>query len=169
MTRPLGTALVVFLGFGALPAAAESLDVFGGYSFLRRSETGFHGAEVTATLHVSSKLGIAADVARHQATVLGLDATVLTAMAGPRLSLGGGGLRLYLRAMVGIAHTGESVGGYSGSGVGRTDLGVLAGMGIDHALTKQVGLRLSADYLGINATEEWTSQPRASLGITYKF
>jgi hypothetical protein len=171
MTRPLGAALLAILGSTVAVTSADAggLDVFGGYSYTRRTGVGFNGGELTATWRLAGRLAVAADVARHQATVFGLDVRQTSLAGGPRLYVTSGKTRIFLRVLAGAIRTSESVAFFDGDSHSTTDLALLAGGGVERALGPHWGLRLSGDYFRVQTDPEATSSPRGSLGVTYRF
>jgi hypothetical protein len=165
----------VFAGLGAGPASAEParLDVFVGYTATQRSvgseDERYHGVAAAVQKRLSSRLGLTADLAFHKARVVGIDATLLSVMAGPRFDITRGEkVRLFVRALGGLVRSKESLAFFDGDLGSRTNPGVLAGMGVDYALGSRFGLRLLAEYYGIDSDAQWDSQPRASVGLSYR-
>jgi hypothetical protein len=170
-TRSTWTALLVFTAAGVVSASADpaKLDLFGGYTATHRSQEQFHGVDVAVYKRLSSRLGFGADVAMHRARVVGLNVDLMSLMVGPRLDLTGGDkVRLFVRAQGGLVRSKESLAFFDGDLGARTNPGVLAGLGLDYGLGSRVGLRLLAEYYGIDSELQWDSQPRASLGVTYR-
>jgi opacity protein-like surface antigen len=171
MTRTARAALLVTLGIAATAASSEAggIDLFGGYSYTRRTDEALHGVNLTATWGLSGRLGLAADVGHHRGDIFGLSVKLTSLMAGPRIDIFRGRRRVFVRAMGGGVRTSESPAFFDGAAHSETTLGLLAGGGLDWDLGERWGVRLSGDYYRIQADVEPVSQPRASLGLSYRF
>jgi hypothetical protein len=175
MTRSACTVLLAAAGLGAVPVTAEParLDLFAGYSATQRSESShderFHGLEAAVQQRLSSRLSLTGDVAMHRARVVGIDVNQVSLMAGPRFDITRGEkVRLFARALGGLVRSKESLAFFDGDLGSRTNPGLLAGLGVDYALGSRLGLRLLAEYYGVDSELQWDSQPRASFGVSYR-
>jgi hypothetical protein len=153
-------------------AAGPALDVFGGYSLTSSEGELFHGWNGALALGLSERLALEADLARHDGSPDDDEASFFSYMGGLRYTLRGGKTSLFLHALAGRVRV------ISSSSVPilnlrvveetkSTEIGALAGVGLHHLVGERWGLRVSADFLYINA-DEAQSQPRFSLGLTYR-
>ena len=163
------SVLAVALAGSSLVAYAGS-DLTGGYSFTRLGEENYHGWNAAFTLGVGERLGLTADLAGHYASFQDADFSLFSYMAGPRLTLVGGKTTVFLQALGGRVRASESITpfGNAFAGVSTTSTGVLVGAGVDLGLSERWGVRVTASYLGIDADPEWESQPRISVGLSYR-
>jgi len=164
--------LVMALTASAAAAAAGPADVFGGFSSTRLGEDTYHGWNAAFTYGLGGgKVGLTADLAGHYASADDTDLGLFTYLAGPRLQIAGGGkVRLYLHLLGGRARASAKYSPVTGVDItqSETSTAVLAGLAADFSLSESWALRLSASYFGVDAEPEMESQPRLSLGLSYR-
>ena len=181
----LATALLVTVGSTAASAQDGSKgDVFAGYSILASGdpktcpncETAgnggtMHGWHAALGWGLSGRIGLLLDVSGHQGSEAeGTDVNVLSLMAGPRVTFGGGRLRPFVHVIGGVVRSKASVSVFDIEiSESATDLGGAAGGGFDFAFGDRWALRLAGDYRVVKVEGETASDPRFSAGVAYKF
>jgi len=164
----LGAALLL----AAAPAGAAEFartEGFAGYSYARFADHGFHGWTAGLTYNVSHRLGFEFEGAGHSGTVDGTDLSRLSFLAGPRLSLRGGGAVPFARLLAGVLRTSSGITVQNVSIAARaTDAAGAAGLGLDLSLGRRFGLRLTGDYFVVRADGETQGDPRAAIGVRYR-
>lgn len=166
--------LVVLVGILLLPISAFAVgpggDVYLGYSRLganafHASVPALNGWEAEGQLKFIPFLGIDADVAHYG---LGAAATVphtTTAMIGPRLTVGAGGVHVYAHAMLGGEHSTNS-----GNIISSTAITVDAGGGIDFRLAPFFAWRINGDYIDAPGQSPGTADRyRFGTGLVFRF
>lgn len=158
----------------AVTASVEGadLDVFGGYSLTQSDGEMFHGWNGALALGLSDRLAVEADLARHDGSLDDGERSFFSYMGGLRYTFPRGKTGFFVHALAGRVRviSTSSVPIFDFRVVEETkstDLGFLVGAGINHLVGERWGIRLSADFLRINA-DEALSQPRVSLGLTYR-
>jgi hypothetical protein len=169
MGRLAAAAVIAAVALAAVPAPAQAggVDLFGGYAYARGGDQSFHGADVSATWRLTDRLGIELDVANQ----FGPDQlSRLSYAAGPSYMLiKGGDTQVFVHAMAGRLRSRASISIYSVTiSQSDTSTAVLVGGGIVRRLGERWSLRLSGEYVGLDASPEWQSQPRAALGVSYR-
>jgi opacity protein-like surface antigen len=161
------------------PAMAQGLapkaEVFGGYSYLRESVAGsgfnFNGGSGSLAVNPTNWLGIVGDVGGYHLNESGLGVTLITFMAGPRISFRTGGrMTPFAQALFGGAHVNASFSGSSGS---DNAFATALGGGLDYNVGTHIAIRLiQAEYLltkfndGLNNRQ---NNARISAGIVFRF
>jgi hypothetical protein len=166
------------LGMLLLPAAVRAddhrADLYGAFSWAHGSSLlGFHESYSLLIPQVTSKdlSWVIGDLGLNFGSQGGRDVTKVTALTGPRLSLG---LRenkknvLFGHALVGVAHTNDG-------DTDPTDFAVALGGGWEYLPNRPKlndppkplwGLRVQVDYVFRNDTDGFT---RVSAGLIYRF
>ena len=125
--------------------------------------------------HGKQMFTVAACVACHKLENVGNQfgpesVSLLSFTAGPRFTLLGGDTRVFVRALGGGLRSKASISVFGVTiSKSETDFAFLLGGGIDRRLSAHWGLQVSGDYLGVDASDGWQSQPRASIGVSYRF
>ena len=132
----------------------------------------FHGWNGALAFGLSERLALEGDLARHDGSPNDDDASFFSYLGGLRCHLSSGKTRLFVHALAGRARVTSTVSVpiFNFRVVEESEswsVAGLAGVGVDHLVGERWGIRLSADFLYINA-DEAKSQPRFSLGLTYR-
>lgn len=148
------TLIVLSLAVIAVPAAARAADPDVYFGFSRLGSNAFSGAtpalngwEAEGAFSFIPLLGIDVDVAHYG---LGAAASIphtTTAMIGPRLTLGTGGVHLYGHALLGGEHSTNS-----GNIFSSTGLTVAVGAGLDLRIFHPLAWRINGDYIDAPGT-----------------
>jgi len=160
--KTLGRSAGVLLALGvfSLPAAAQRVEIFGGYQF-KHLEPRFNASGWNASLTGNFKhvLGITADFSGAYDNGV----KVYTYTAGPVLTARLPVVQPFVHALFGgLTATNEG---------SNTYFAMLIGGGLDIGLRKGIGLRLvQADWVSVHADGEWVNKnARVSAGIVIKF
>lgn len=158
--------LLALLAVVPCTARAQSLQLFGGYSYLRLNAPGekvnLNGWEASGTLK-NSWLGMTADFSGDYGTTLGSSTSLQTFLFGPQLSLPLPVFSPFVHVLVGGAR--ESVGGYS-----DTAFATALGGGLDTHVAPFLSYRLfQVDYLATRFGGNTQNQLRISTGIVIHF
>ena len=174
MRRKTGAAVAVacVLALATASVEAADLDVFGGYSLTQSDGEMFHGWNGALALGLSDRLAVEADLARHDGSPDGDDASFFSYMGGLRYDIPRGKTSFFVHGLVGRVRviSTSSVPIFEFRVVEETkttEIGFLVGAGLNHLVGERWGLRVSADFLRING-DEALNQPRFSLGLTYR-
>lgn len=154
------------------PASAQGPkgDVFFGYSrtgsdMFYAGAGGLNGWE--ANLHVKAHvpfLGGEADFAHYGLGAAGSVPRTTTFLFGPRLTLGAGGPRIYLHALVGGEHSA------SGTGISGGTLAYALGGGLDLPIFPSFAWRFGGDYLRApDQSPSGASHGRFTTGLVFRF
>ncbi len=152
--------LLLVLGVSSLPAAAQKVEIFGGYQF-SHLEPRFNASGWNASLTGNFKhvLGITADFsgAYKEGT------KVYTYTFGPVIAARLPVVQPFVHALFG--------GVTATNGGSDTRFAMLLGGGLDIGLRKGIGFRLvQVDWMGIHVDNGWSNKNvRASIGIVLKF
>ena len=154
-----GTVLAAFLLAGARPAMAQSkADVFGGVSFVRRTNT-FSGFNASVTGNLRQWLGVTADVSSNYNSGLNLQ----TYTFGPRVAFSqDSSLVPFTQATFGVARL-------SASGSHVNGFAAYIGGGMDWFATDHIGVRLiqlDAQLTRISGNN--SSGTRISFGVVFR-
>lgn len=162
----VAAATTLLIGLSTAPVRAQdapAYDASGGYSFLRDSETNFHGWLASASGAFNDWFGVTAEVGGNYATrqVLGTDInlSVHGFFVGPRFWLGGTpAVRPFLQVLLGGTQASAAVLGESAS---ITKFSVQPGAGVDFWVRRPLGIRVGVDgrriYLGDDAGDSDSS------------
>jgi hypothetical protein len=164
------------LAVGSIPSSAQQHgavnDGFAGYSMLASDGQTMHGGHLSVAWGVwGPSLGIVLDAARHQGNDAGgTEVSLLSVMAGPRATFGGGRLRPFLHVIAGVVRTRASVSIFDVEiSESSTGLGGAAGGGVDVGFGERWAIRLGSDYRMVRHDEQTLSDPRFSAGIVHRF
>jgi opacity protein-like surface antigen len=167
----LAAALLVTVGSTASAKAESKGDAFAGYSMLARDGETMHGGHAALAWGVSGRIGLLLDVSGHQGSdAEGTEVSVLSLMAGPRVTLGGGRLRPFVHVIGGVVRSKASVRVFDVEiSESATDFGGAAGGGFDVGFGDRWALRLAGDYRVVKGEVETATEPRFSAGVAYRF
>lgn len=168
----LAAALLVTAGSTAAWAQdASKGDAFAGYSMLASDGETRHGGHAALGWGVSGRIGVLLDASRHQGQdAEGTDVSVLSLMAGPRVTFGGGRVRPFVHVIGGVVRSKASVSVFDVEiSESATDLGGAAGGGLDLGFGDRWALRLAGDYRVVKVDDDTARDPRLSAGVAYKF
>lgn len=171
--------MFVALFFGICSAqvarAQDSVQIFGGYSYLRPSvnvdslgeHPNLNGWEVSGTYNMLKWLGATADFSGHYGTDSGANTHYQTYLFGPQVRLPGP-VSPFAHVLIGAAHESFNAPGlFSASG---NAFAAAVGAGIDIKLVPFVSLRpIQLDYLVTRFGSSTQNQPRASAGLVVHF
>jgi opacity protein-like surface antigen len=158
-------------GASAQQHAAKG-DAFAGYSMLAsdgETKHGWHAALAWGAW--GPGVGLMLDASGHQGSDgEGTDVSVLSLMAGPRITFGDGRLRPFVHVIGGIVRSKASVSVFEVEiSESSTDFGGTAGGGLDWAFGERWAVRLAGDYRVVNVEGEKAGDPRFSAGVVYRF
>jgi len=167
----LATALLAVGSTGASGQDASKGDVFAGYSMLASDGETMHGWHAALGWGLSGRFGLVLDVSGHQGSdAEGTDVSMLSLMAGPRVTFGGGRLRPFVHVIGGMVRSKASVSVFDVEiSESSTDFGGAAGGGFDVGSGNRWAFRLAGDYRVVKVDEETASDPRFSAGVVYRF
>lgn len=186
--------MVLVVALGARGVNAQSVQLFGGYSYVRASvpETNtiacpgptcpitnstyhpnLNGWELSGTYKPGHLIGFTADFSGHYGSIGSSSTHLQTYLFGPTVSLPGP-ISPFVHVLVGVAH--ERVGeGSPGGGLitlpttGNAFAAAIGG-GIDVKVMPFVAWRaIQVDYLATRFTPSTQNQPRISTGIVLRF
>lgn len=164
MARRLLILLGVFFLF-SLSAKAQSVDLFGGYSYERLDSSpgrNLNGLEITAQYKMRSWLGVAADFDSHFGLPSKTDARTLHFMVGPQISFPAR-ISPFVHALVGVGHL-------SFNGARSTSVAGAIGAGIDLHIAPFISWRiLQGDVILTHYSGAMQHDPRVSTGIVFRF
>lgn len=146
-------------------------DIFAGYSVLAAEGETMHGGHAALGWRLSGRIGLLLDASRHQgAEAEGTDVSLVSLMAGPRLTFGGGRLRPFAHVIAGAVRTKASVSVFDVEiSESSTDFGGAAGGGLDWGFGERWAARLAGDYRLVKVDAETVGDPRFSAGVAYRF
>jgi opacity protein-like surface antigen len=169
----------------SVSAAAQDynskIDIFAGYSFVHNepgaefSSFNANGGVASVALNFTSWFSGVVEAGGVHATNIGgadVDATAVTVMAGPKISLfHRGPLTPFAQALVGFVHTDP---GYSQQPINHNTLAVAPGVGLDWNVAHHVAIRLAqVDYFftrmpATSGQVNWNNF-RYSTGLVFRF
>lgn len=175
--------------------AQDTIQIFGGYSYLRPSVTvesfqacpvgvtppcvgnpgalnthpNLNGWELSGTWNVHGWLGATADFSGHYGTDQGSSVHYQTYLFGPQVHLPGP-VSPFAHVLVGGAHESISTGSGSAIAASANAFAVAAGAGIDIHAAPFASVRvIQIDYLVTRFGSATQNQPRVSAGIVLHF
>ena len=157
-------------------AAADGLDVFGGYAYGRREGDSYHGLRAGVDLGVTRTFGIEVAASAQRTSFGGSHYTDTGLMAGPRFH-GTGRNAPFVTLSAGFVHTSQHIdGGDFSFDDGYTepivalDAGVDLAVGEGWAVRVQAGVQFTEDLAiqGDLADDEWQANPRGSVAIVWR-
>lgn len=155
---------------GPTAARAAGSDVYFGYSRLganafHANTPGLNGWDAEGQFSFIPLLGVDVDVAHYG---LGAASTIphtTTAMIGPRLTVGAGGVHVFAHAMLGGEHSTNS-----GNVISSTAITVDAGGGVDFKIVPLFAWRVDADYIDApNQSPSGADHYRFGTGLVFRF
>jgi len=185
------TVLITFLF--ASPSHAQSIELFGGYSFVRApvrftetvgacptvacpvtlttQDLNLNGWEAGAAFKVFGPLALAADFAETSGSFHGANTHLQTYLAGPQLRFPGP-ISPFAHFLVGAAH--ESIGTGAGplitTGPTQNAFATAIGGGLDLKVLPFISIRaVQFDYLLTHFGSQTQNQPRISAGVVLRF
>lgn len=174
--RPFLYVLPTVLLFGhGSPRAAQAQDeapkyeLFAGYAFLRdlEIESNFPlGWDVSLGRNLSKSFGVVADFGGNYKSEGGVDLNVHAFLGGMRYSFRGERVTPYVEALAGVARTGASAAGVSGS---SSDFAVQGGLGLGLKVKENVWLRTGADYRNVFSGGGSAQEYRLLAGVSFGF
>jgi hypothetical protein len=153
-------------------AAGPSFDAFLGYSRLGNNAFyantgGLNGWEAALQIKLKPFIGGEGDVARYG---LGADSSIphtTTVLFGPRLTVGAGGVHIFVHALAGGERSANS-GGSTPISAGA--FAVAFGGGADFRIAPFFSWRVAADYLNApTQSPAGTSHDRFTTGLVFRF
>jgi hypothetical protein len=164
MARRLLILLGLFFVF-SISARAQSIDLFGGYSYERFGVSpgrNLNGVEITGQYKFRSWLGLAADMDGHFGLPSQPDARTLDFMVGPQISFPAR-ISPFVHALAGIGHARTN-------GIGDTSFAGAIGAGIDMHILPFVSWRIiQADDLITHHYGGVQHNARISTGLVFRF
>jgi hypothetical protein len=175
----------------ATPSLAQSIELFGGYSFVRApvrfTETvtacptcpvtittqnlNLNGWEAGGAFKVFGPLALAADFGETSGSFHGANTHLQTYLVGPQLRFPGP-ISPFAHFLVGAAHEsiGTGVGPLITTGATQNAFATAIGGGLDLKVLPFISLRpIQFDYLLTHFNSETQNQPRISAGIVLRF
>ncbi len=176
-------AVVLFLLCVATFAAAQKVDVFGGYQltsmdskFSGLDRQSFHGWNADLTAHITKNLGLVADFGAGYKTFsepsTGIEAktSMYPILFGPRVGINMGKVTPFVEGLFGFAHSKVEVSGVSAS---QNKWAMAFGGGLDFHVSNKVSLRLPKfDYLMVSSGDPTLghfNNLRVATGIVFNF
>jgi hypothetical protein len=164
MARRLLILLGLFFVF-SISARAQSIDLFGGYSYERFGVSpgrNLNGVEITGQYKFRSWLGLAADMDGHFGLPSQPDARTLDFMVGPQISFPAR-ISPFVHALAGIGHARTN-------GIADTSFAGAIGAGIDMHIVPFVSWRIiQADDLVTHHYGGVQHNARISTGLVFRF
>jgi opacity protein-like surface antigen len=172
--KAFGLAAALLAALAPAPASAQGAwkgDAFAGYSVLASEGEALHGWHAALGWGLSGRFGLLLDVSGHRSTGAdGAEGSVLSLMAGPRVTFGGGRLRPFVHVIGGVVRAKASISVFDIEiSESSTDLGGAAGGGLDIGFGERWALRLAGDYRVVKLENATTRDPRFSAGVAYRF
>ena len=189
---PICTLVFATLLF-AVPSRGQSIELFGGYSFVRAPVTftqsagaciitgcpatttqqtlNLNGWEAGGAYKVFGPLALAADFSGTSSSFNGANTHLQTYLAGPQLRFPGP-ISPFAHFLVGAAHEsiGTGAGGLITTGPTQNAFATAIGGGLDLKVLPFISLRpIRFDYLLTHFNSQTQNQPRISAGIVLRF
>jgi hypothetical protein len=185
--------LCVLLSIGAVPSRAQSIEVYGAYSYVRAPVTfvqtilcpiptcppssnthtlNMNGWEAGGAVKFIGPLSLKADFSGTSGSFNGANTHLQTYLVGPQLRVPGP-ISLFGHFLVGVAHEAISAGGSGGiatSGPTQNAFATAVGGGLDLKILPFISVRpIQLDYLLTRFNSSTQHQPRVSAGIVLRF
>src|ERR1700691_1615324 len=169
--------LALFCGamllFAGITSAQDSprAEVFGGYSFVHATNdagsANFNGGTGSLAYNLAPWLGAVGDVGGSRWSQDGADATLVTYLFGPKVSMRRGPVTPFAQALFGGAHL-------SGGGISSNGFAMTLGGGVDWDATPHIAIRLvQAEYLMTRFSEidgnNQQNNARISTGVVFRW
>jgi opacity protein-like surface antigen len=191
----LTTAFCFSLGLAGTAKAQDTVQIFGGYSYLRPAVTvasftdcplgvtppcpatpgilhthpNLNGWELSGTYNFRGWLGATADFSGHYGTVQGSSLHYQTYLFGPQVHLPGP-VSPFAHVLIGGAHESIATNGGSAVAGSATAFALALGAGIDIKVVPLVSVRpIQIDYLVTRFGSSTQNQPRVSAGLVVHF
>jgi opacity protein-like surface antigen len=183
-------ALLLFSGIASAQDSPK-IEAFGGYSYVRANEfnTGlnFNGGSGSLAYNFTPMLGVVADFGGYHWSQNGVDATVVSYLFGPKVSLRHGPITPFAQLLFGGAHISGTVFNNCDARVHQEGIScnvsgsengfsMTAGAGVDWNATSHIGIRLiQAEYLMTrfsgfgNNGSDLQNNVRISTGVVFRF
>lgn len=149
----------------SIPARAQSVDIFGGYSYLRFEGTpagNYNGWELAGQYKVRKWLGGIVDVSGDYGSPTGVTSSVRTYMVGPQVS--------FPWRITPFAHVIGGLGQFTQGNVDKIGLGYGYGAGIDMKIAPRISWRiLQGDEIETRFFGKTQGNLRFSSGIVFHF
>ena len=178
---------------GASPLHAQSIEIFGGYSYVRAPVTyvqttlcaipacpstnntthlNLNGWEASVAFKFIGPLAFATDFSGTNSSFHGANTHLQTYLAGPQLRFPGP-ISPFVHALFGAAHEaiGSSTsGGFAYGGTTQNSFATALGGGLDLKVLPFISLRpIQFDYLMTDFNSTHQHQPRVSAGLVLRF
>ena len=154
-----------------VPVHVPKGDAFLGYSRLN-SDTfypnvgGLNGWQAALNVKVKTFVGLEADVSQYGLGAVTTIPKTFTVLAGPRITVGAMGVRVFVHALAGGEHSANS----SGLSISGGSLTVAAGGGVDLPIFPFFSWRVMGDYLTAPTLSPGTgSHSRIGTGLVFRF
>jgi peptidoglycan-associated lipoprotein len=177
----VGVVFLFSVSASAQGVGPSRIDLFGGYTFdhtspgVEFSSFNSNGGVGSVALNFTSWGSLVGEVGGIHATHIGgadVDATAMTYMAGPKVSLfHGSPLSPFVEALFGVTRTNP---GFNQTTQNHTDFAFSPGVGLDWNASRHFGIRLAqVDYLWMRVPTStnqvhWNNF-RYSTGIVFRF
>jgi hypothetical protein len=177
LLQTLNRRPIVFVGLFllALCPQAYSLgpkaDVYLGYSRLGSNAffpntDGLNGLEGALHVKVAPFLGVEGDVAHYGYGASDGTPKTTTILAGPRVTVGALGVKVFAHALIGGEHSANS----AGARVDGSDFAYALGGGVDFRLIPFFAWRVNGDYITApTQTTQNATKARISTGVVFRF
>ena len=166
----MGMFVILLLNASVARAASQS-DVFLGISHLGQNtyysnaggQWGWNGA---LHIHLRPFLGVEGDVAQYGWGAQSNVPHSTTVMFGPRFTVGGAGIHVFVHGLAGIEHVNNA----NTSPTTGTQMSVAAGGGLDLPIAPFFSWRIMADYVAGSGDAPYaSSHNRVSTGVAFHF
>ncbi|MBN2241058.1 MAG: outer membrane beta-barrel protein [Acidobacteria bacterium] len=179
--KKLLLSAVLLLTLSALAAAQDTpaVEIFGGYSFVRLTDTGpsndastnLNGWDASIVFNANQWAGFVADIGGYYTTDFDADLKTHSIMFGPKFAMRKGAVTPFAQVLFGVAMARAND---SESGVeylNENDFAMALGGGIDINVAPAIAIRpAQVEYLGIRSEEtgDFKNSFRYSAGIVFK-
>lgn len=169
----------VMLLFAGMAAAQgnPSVEIFGGYSYVRVSVSGtnvtanLNGGGGSVSFNPNRWLGLVGDFGGYHGGPSDLNGDVYTYLFGPKVAFRTGKITPFVHALVGGAHV--MAGSKLNAGGAENAFATALGGGLDWNATSYIGIRLvQAEYLLTEFTDHINGRQnnaRVSAGVVFRF
>ncbi len=169
----LGVVCLVLLLAGVRPARAlgPSVDVFLGYSRLGTdvfypNVGGLNGWNGAMHVKIRRFLGVEGDVSQYGFGAASSVPRTTSVMAGPRVTVGALGIKIFAHALAGGEHSANS----AGAPISSEALDVAVGGGVDARIAPFFSWRVAGDYITAPTLSPGTAtHGRFSTGLVFRF
>jgi hypothetical protein len=144
----------------------ERAELFGGFSHTHSGSAGLNGWELCGALPSHGRFQPVVDFAHHSGSFAGADLSQSTLLVGAAHTWHSRALRPFARGLLGVVHSSTTGNGLSDS---ASHLALGGGGGATYPLSDQVGIRGQIDLLFSHGNGAWDTDPRLSIGLSYRF